>query len=239
VEQNTPQGGQAVLPTSDGLPAPSELTNTPEGQQQEAFDPAEIAQLRAQAERAAQLEAEQAQMRQRMQAYDAQLGQQAAQAWKAEEQRMLQQAQQMDDPTEAARFVAAQYQARENALVEMVRQRDQQAHVQNLNAWVDQNVREHGLTDADRYRLAAVAAQNPDAVPQEAARIKAERATPSAEIAALKQQVEQLTRAQAAGQIVQSGAWQTGGANTQPATDNPNPRQQLRRLLAGTAGIPG
>lgn len=232
-------GQQPAAPQmSDGIPAPSELTGAPESQQPEqpGFDPAELEALRAEK---ARIEAEAAQVREQNRRYEMQMAQQAAAAWQQAEAQMQQAVAGMDYE-EGLRVQRDFYKRQQAALLQTVQQRDAQVHQANLAAWIDHNVREHGLTDADRMRLAYAAQANPDLVPQEAQRIKAERQGQRGELDQTKAELEQMRRALAAAGIKASGAWQTGGANPQPVAVQiePGSLDDFKRALAGSAGIP-
>lgn len=222
---------------SDALPAASDLSATPESQepQQPAFDPAELEALRAEK---ARYEAEAAQAREQNRRYEMQMAQQAAAAWQQAEQQMHQAVSGMDYE-EGLRVQRDFYKRQQAALLQTVQQRDQQVQQANLNAWIDHNVREHGLTDADRQRLAYAAMQHPDNVPQEAQRIKAERAQASTELQQTRNELEQMRRALAAAGIRQSGAWQPAGSPPQPVATNitPGSLEDFKQALAGSAGF--
>lgn len=229
-----PDAEQAVAQMSDEFPATSDLSASPDAQSSApVIDPAEWEAVQSKAARADAIERELEATRQQNARYEQQMAQQMAQAWQQEEARVMQAAREHTDPDQALAMTRDYYLRREQAYAGAVRQRDQAIHTANVNAWIDKNIQEHGLSDADRAQLAWVAQQNPDAVPAEAQRIKAQRHAPNAETAQLRQQVEQLTRAMQAAGIRQSGAWQTGGTNPQPVSQEikPGSDAHLRQLL--------
>lgn len=215
----TPPAG---LPDQQGTPDPQ--TATP------SYDPAEVEDLRRQV---AERDHEAAELRDYRQRAEAQLAQQAAAAWRQEDQRVLAHASQLDDPAESTRVLHDHYTRKEQFLLGTVQQMQAQVHQERVAAYADYVVREHGLSDADKTRLLWVGQSDPNAMLQEAQRIKGERQASRSEIDQLKQQLEQLTRATQANQMRASGAWQTGGGNPQPANPNikPGSDEHLKSLL--------
>jgi len=226
---------QAVPQMSDATGLPSDLSATPAAPEPVAVDPSEWESIQSRAARAEQVEREAAILRQQNRQYEQQMAQQAVAAWQQAERETLAAAKAHPDPDAGIAMTQDFYRRQQAALLGIVQQRDQQVHLANLSAWIDKNIQDHGLSAGDRARLAWVAQQDPNQVPAEAERIKAEREAPQSELQQLRQQVEQLTRATQANGIRQSGAWRTGGANPQPVatTITPGSEDHLRALLFG------
>lgn len=175
---------------------------------------AEIAAERAKAEAAAQ-RAEQYERaeRERMQREAVTMQQQWAQAT----QQAKQHAQTLPYD-EAINYMESFYAQREQALMQWGTDNFNNLQQTQLTRQAEKLVREHGLSDADTESLvrAAMASGDPNAMVNEATRIKSYTSTKDQEISALKARLERLEKQGQQRQRVNSGINRVGGQNGRP-----------------------
>lgn len=165
-----------------------------------------------------QLEAERqarSQYEQQLQAQQRQIAENAARQWQQAEQELHAALPQMD-PDEAVKAAAQFYKAQNQALLQNFQQVQQQAHAERVAAFAQAVAKEHGLTDQDAQQLLLTpgAYQNPNLLVPAAQSMKQSREASSAEVQALKKKLDAMERQIAAQGL--KPAWQTGGANVAP-----------------------
>lgn len=213
VSAQDPPAAQTAPPASD---APTEATTEQTAAPAWETEKQTIEQRAAEAERRAQ------EAQERITAYERQEAQRAAQAWRDAEAQMKRDLPTMD-PDDAIRVQEQFYEQQRQFLLQANQQTQGELHAMRLNGFADHIIREQGLTESDRTRLLWVGQRDPNEMVAEATRIKSERTASSSEINTLRQQIETLQRQVQANQVIQSGAFRTGG-HTAPAAPAPKPK---------------
>lgn len=189
---------------------------------------AELAAERAKAEAAAQ-RAEQYERaeRERMQREAVTMQQQWAQAT----QQAKQHAQTLPYD-EAINYMESFYAAREQALMQWGTDNFNTLQQTQLTRQAEKLVREHGLSDADTESLvrAAMASGDPNAMVNEATRLKTTNTSKDQEISALKARLERLEKQGQRQQRVNSGINRVGGQTGRPLPRDvkPGSKEHLR-----------
>jgi len=231
----------------DETPYPDDVYDEPLNAEQAGDEPvedappardyeAEIAAERAKAEAAAQRAAQYEQQElQRQQREAATLQQQWARATAEAKQyaKTL--------PYEEAIEYMDQFRAqREEALMQWGTDNFNNLQQTQLTRQAERLVREHGLSDADTESLvrAAMASGDPNAMVNEATRIKSYTSTKDQEISALKARLERLEKQGQRQQRVNSGINRVGGQSGRPLPRDvkPGSTEHLTLLLGGEDG---
>ena len=198
--------------------APSDAAPPDEQQGDPAAELARVRSEYEQTQR--QLEAERqarSQYEQQLQAQQRQIAENAARQWQQAEAE-LQAALPTMDPDEAVKAATQFYKAQNQALLQNFQQVQQQAHAERVAAFAQHIAKEHGLSEQDARQLLLTpgAYQDPNVLVPAAQAMKQSRESQSAEVKRLQQQIDAMQR-QMQGQGLKP-AWQTGGANVSPKT---------------------
>lgn len=140
--------------------------------------------------------------------------QEAANMWRIAEQQLHRQTRDMH-PDEAIAITQRFYAEKDRFVAGQVAQMAQQVHAERVSAYADNAIRETGLSPEDKQHLMWIGMTDPNAIPYEAQRIAQWRQYAMSETEQLRRENDNLKRAVQAGNIRQSGAWNTGGARGQ------------------------